>query len=79
MGAGHPACEGGTRQGRVSGEPCLPQALRHLWQTREDLVASQHLAIRDDCTRRSIEGPKDSVHAARMLWEVRPKTHHGTL
>ena len=31
-------------------------------------MASRHLAIRDDCTRRSIEGPKDSVHAARIPW-----------
>jgi hypothetical protein len=38
------------------------------YDAREDLVASRHLAIRDDCTRRSIECPKDSVPAARIPW-----------
>ena len=47
-----------TRQGQVSGEPCLPQALRHLWQTGEDLKTSQHLAIRDDCTQCSAKCPQ---------------------
>ena len=75
MSPGHPACEGGAQKGPGSGDPRMPQEVRHLRHAREDLVASRHLAIRDDRTRRSVEGPKDGVHAARMPWEVRPKTH----
>ena len=53
MSAGHPACEGRILGGPGSGEPCLSQALR---QTREDLETSRHLAIRNDRTRRGVEG-----------------------
>ena len=54
-----------TRQGQAVVSPVCHRRCG-TYDAREDLKTSQHLAIRDDCTRRSVEGPKDGVHAARM-------------